>query len=316
MIQLFGPFLAAVLWGGSSALSQSLVERLGFQPHDTVLIINCDDLGMCHAENVATFECLTEGVATSATVMMPCPWVMEVVQWKQQHPEANLGVHLTLTAEWKRYRWAGVLGRALVPSLHDEEGYLFHDNEPLWESADPDEVYRECRAQVERAIELGLEPTHIDNHMGSLQTHPTLWQIYCRLGEEFDLPLRLAAPELYALMGAAGQRDVYTQKGLLGPDVLLHGLAIPVPEPDNIAEVPAYYNEILRRLQPGKVTELYLHTALDGPELEAIAGSHARRQADHDWLCAPETRQLIDELGIKLISYRPLRELQRKARQG
>jgi hypothetical protein len=89
-----------------------------------------------------------------------------------------------------------------------------------------------------------------------------------------------------------------------------------VPEPKSIAEVPAYYSQILRKLQPGKVTELYLHTALDGPELQAISGSHERRQADHDWLCAPETRKLIDELGIKLISYRPIKELQRKARQG
>jgi len=300
------------LAAASMTPAQSLVERLGFQPTDTVLIINCDDVGMCHAENLASFDCLTQGVATSGTVMMPCPWVMEVVQWKKEHPDAALGVHLTLTAEWQRYRWPGLLGRELAPSLHDEEGYLYHDNEPLWEHVDADQAYREGRAQVQRAIDLGLDPTHIDNHMGSLQTHPTLWQVYCRLGEEFNLPLRLAAPELYALMGAPGQRDVYTQKGVLGPDVLLHGPAIPVPEPKSIADVPAYYNEILRKLQPGKVTELYLHTALDGPELQAIAGSHERRQADHDWLCAPETRKLIDELGLKLISYRPIRDLQRK----
>ncbi len=295
------------------APAQTLVEKLGFQPTDTVLIINCDDFGMCHAENLGTFECLTQGVATSATVMMPCPWVMEAVQWKREHPDAALGVHLTFTAEWRRFRWPGVLGRTLCPSLHDEEGYLFHDNEPLWEHMNPEEVYREGRAQVERAIELGLDPTHIDNHMGSVQLHPTLWEVYCRLGEEFDLPLRLAAPELYDMLGAKGQRQVYTDRGVLGPDVLLTEPAIPVPEPKSIAEVPAYYNEILHKLQPGKVTELYLHTALDGPELEAISGSHARRQADHDWLCAPETRALIDELGIKLISYRPLRDLQRKA---
>lgn len=305
-------FFAMTIAGSATVDAQTLVERLGFRSTDTVLIINCDDLGMCHAENLATFNCLTNGVATSATVMMPCPWVMEVVQWKREHPEAALGVHLTLTAEWKRYRWAGVLGRQLCPSLHDEEGYLFRDNEPLWEHVNADEAYRECRAQVERAIELGLDPTHLDNHMGSLQLHPKLWEVYCRLGEEFNLPLRLASPELYTLLGAEGQRKVYDDKGILGPDVLLHGPAIPVPEPEDIADIPAYYNEILRKLQPGKVTELYLHTALDGPELQAIAGSHARRQADHDWLCAPETRQLIEDLGIKLISYRPLRQLQRQ----
>ena len=151
------PLLMIALAATSWASAQPLVQRLGFKPTDAVLIINCDDAGMCHAENLATFDCLTQGVATSATVMMPCPWVMEVVRWKQEHPDAALGVHLTLTAEWQRYRWPGVLGRALCPSLHDEEGYLFHDCEPLWEHVNADEAYKECRAQVERAIELGLD---------------------------------------------------------------------------------------------------------------------------------------------------------------
>jgi predicted glycoside hydrolase/deacetylase ChbG (UPF0249 family) len=305
--------LVALVLLASSAGAQSLVEQLGFQPTDKVLIINCDDLGMCHAENVATFECLTQGVATSATVMMPCPWVPEVVQWKKEHPEANLGVHLTLTAEWSRYRWPGVLGRELTRSLLDEQGYLPRDCEPLWEHVNLDEAYRECRAQVERAIELGLDPTHIDNHMGSVQLHPELWRVYLRLGQEFDLPLRLASEELYALMGAAGQRAEYTKAGVLGPDVLIHGPAITAKEPEGPADVPRFYAEILRSLKPGTVTEVYLHCGIDGPELQAIAGSHAMRQADHDWLCAPETRQLLDELGFKLISYRPIRDLQRKA---
>lgn len=298
----------------SSAVGQSLVERLGFGPTDTVLIINCDDFGMCHAENLATMEALTGGVATSATVMMPCPWVPEVVAWKQEHPEANLGVHLTLTAEWSRFRWQPILGRELVPSLIDEQGYMWEDCEPLWEHADGDEAYRECRLQVERAIELGLDPTHLDNHMGSLQLHPELWQVYFRLAKEFDLPLRLASQELYAMMGAGDRRAEYEKAGVLGPDVLMFGPVIPFEEPDSPADVPAYYEKILRALKPGQVTELYLHCALDGPELQAISGSHARRQADRDWLVSPATRQLIDELGIKLISYRPIRELQRSSR--
>lgn len=298
----------------SFAAGQTLVEKLGYGPTDKVLIINCDDFGMCHAENLATMEALTDGVATSATVMMPCPWVPEVVAWKKEHPEANLGVHLTLTAEWSRFRWQPVLGRQLVPSLVDEQGYMWRDCEPLWEHVDADEAYRECRAQVERAIELGLEPTHLDNHMGSLQTHPELWKVYFRLAQEFDLPLRMASEELYSMMGAAGRKAEYDKAGILGPDILMHGPAIPAEEPESPDEVPAYYEKILRALKPGAVTELYLHCAIDGPELQAISGSHARRQADRDWLVAPETRKLIDDLGIKLTSYRPIRELQRASR--
>lgn len=298
-----------------SGWAASLVERLGFRPGDKVLIINADDLGMCHAENVATFEALLDGVATSATVMMPCPWVPEVVEWKKQHPEADLGVHLTLTSEWKRYRWGPLLGREVVPSLVDEQGYMWEDCEPLWEHVNPDEAYRECRAQVEMAIRLGLDPTHLDNHMGSLQTHPKLWRVYFRLAKEFNLPVRMASEELYAMFGAAGRRAEYGKAGIVGPDVLLHGPAIPFPEPKSPQEVPAYYEKILRSLKPGTVTELYLHCAKDGPELQHIAGSHARRQADYEWLVSPRTRRLIEELGIKLIGYRPLRDLQRGKRQ-
>ncbi|MFQ6099183.1 MAG: ChbG/HpnK family deacetylase, partial [Armatimonadota bacterium] len=161
-------FFAAMVLATSSGAAQRLVERLGFAPDAKVLIINCDDLGMCHAENVGTFEALTDGVATSATVMVPCPWVPEVVQWKREHADASLGIHVTLTSEWTRYRWQPVLGRELVRSLVDEQGYMWRDCEPLWEHVDPDEAYRECRAQVQRAIDLGLDPTHLDNHMGSL----------------------------------------------------------------------------------------------------------------------------------------------------
>jgi predicted glycoside hydrolase/deacetylase ChbG (UPF0249 family) len=311
-MKIFGLVCLSVVLLGSAACAATLVERLGYHPTDRLLIINCDDFGMCHAENVGTFDALTKGVATSATVMMPCPWVPEVVEWRKQHPEANLGVHLTLTAEWSRYRWGPILGPAICPSLLDEQGYLPRDNEPLWPKAKPDEVYRECKAQVEKAIALGLDPTHIDNHMGSVQLHPDLWKVYLQLGKEYNLPLRLGSKALYALMGQPKQRDEYEAAGVLGPDVLMFGPEIPAEEPKDIAGVPAYYEKILRSLKPGTVTELYLHVALDGEELQNIAGSHARRQADHDWLVSPDTRKLIDDLGIRLISYRPIKELQRK----
>lgn len=305
-------FLAAATLVPSSTHAATLVERLGFQPTDKGLIINCDDVGMCHSENMASFDALTKGVATSATVMMPCPWVPEVVEWRKQHPEADLGVHLTLTAEWGRYRWGPLLGRELCPSLVDDQGYMPRDNEPLWTKVKADEAYRECQAQVEMAIRLGLDPTHIDNHMGSLQTHPELWKVYLRLGREFNLPLRLASKELYALMGQPKQREEYDKAGVLGPDVLMYGPEIPAKEPDTPAGAPAYYEQILRSLKPGMVTELYLHCGYDDVELQNIAGSHARRQADHDWLVSRETRKLIDDLGIKLIGYKALKELQRK----
>jgi hypothetical protein len=288
------------------------VAHLGFDPDARVLIINCDDFGMCHAENLGTFDALLHGVATSATVMMPCSWVPEVVAWKKQHPEANLGVHLTLTAEWEHYRWRPLLGLT-VPSLIDPTGYMWDDTDPLWAHVNEEQAYREARAQVELAIRLGLDPTHLDNHMGSLQLHPKLWRIYLRLAREFKLPLRLASAALYDALGAKGQRGEYDKVGILGPDNLIYPDAVLIPKPKTVEDLPAYYEKILRSLRPGTVTELYLHVGIDGPEFEAICGSHGWRQADHDWLVSPATRKLLDDLGIKLISYRPLRDLQRKS---
>ncbi|MBC7288106.1 MAG: polysaccharide deacetylase family protein [Armatimonadetes bacterium] len=312
--------LLAIVLGMSicctGARAGSLVEQLGFSRNSIVLIINADDLGMCHAENAATFDALLNGVATSATVMMPCPWVPEVVEWKRQHPEADLGVHLTLTSEWTRYRWGPVLGRDIVRSLVDRQGYMWRSCEELWRHVKPEEAYRECRAQVEMAIRLGLDPTHLDNHMGSLQLNPQLSEIYTRLAKEFNLPVRMASEELYAAMGAAGQRKVYAENGILGPDELIYPDALPFPEPKSKEEAPAYYEKILRSLRPGRVYELYLHCAIDSPELQKITGYHWRRQADYEWLVSPKTRELIEELGIKLIGYRPLRDLQRRLRRG
>ncbi len=290
---------------------KSLVEMLGFKPTDRVLIINADDFGMCHSHNVATIRAMTRGVCTSATVMMPTPWIWEVVEFKRQHPEADIGIHLTLTSEWRRYKWRPVLGLEMVPSLvNPDTGAMWAECEEVWAHANPDEIYRELRAQILLAIRLGLEPTHLDNHMGSLQTHPELWRIYLRLAREFDLPVRMASEELYAKFGAAGRRKIYAQRGILGPDVLIYGID-PPSDPDARAR---FYNALLEKLEPGKVTELYLHPAVESEELRNIAGSHRQRHGDYLWLISNETRRVIERLGIKLIGYRPIRELQRRLR--
>jgi hypothetical protein len=288
----------------------SLVERLGLKAQDRALIVNCDDVGMCHAENLASFEALTSGIATSATVMMPCPWVTEVARFKKEHPTADLGVHLTFTSEWEVYRWRPVLGLG-APSLISPEGTMWGDNDDVWKHATPEDLYREGRAQVELALALGLDPTHLDNHMGSIQLNIKLAEIYARLGKEFNLPLRLASDRLYALFGAPGHRKLYDDAGVLGPDELVYPGDLPVPEPEDPAGVPDFYAKVLGSLKPGTVTELYLHAAKDGPELESIAHSHRRRQADYEWLISPQARKLVEDLGIKLIGYRALRDLQR-----
>ncbi len=286
---------------------KNIAELLGYPPETKLLIINADDFGMSHATNLAVFDAFERGVLTSATVMMPTAWVKEVALWVEEHPEAAVGVHLTHTSEWKNYKWAPVAGRAAVPGMLAPDGYMWGGEEDVWAHATPQEAMAEAKAQIEYALSLGIEPTHIDSHMGTMQLHPDFWQVYLELSKEYRLPQRQASRELYNALGATGRKEAEREAGVLGPDVLIYSL----PNPKSLDDVPELYNNVLRNLTPG-LTELYLHPAIDGPEMQAISGSHARRDADYRWLVDPQTRELIDELGIKLISYRDLREAMRR----
>ncbi|MGC8846717.1 MAG: ChbG/HpnK family deacetylase, partial [Candidatus Hydrogenedens sp.] len=141
-----------------------LVERLGFPPDTKVLIINADDFGMNHATNMATIRALRVGGVTSSTVMVPCPWFPEAVSIIKENPKVSIGVHTTLTSEWGKYKWGPVLGRTAVPSLCDEMGYFYADVPFVYLNAKPEEVEKEVRAQIDKALSAGIDVTHIDSH--------------------------------------------------------------------------------------------------------------------------------------------------------
>src|SRR5690606_28198838 len=150
----------------------SLAQRLGYGPDDRLLIINCDDLGSCHAANVGTYEALREGVATSATLMVPCPWSRDAAS---RYRGEDVGVHLTLNAEHERYRWGPITH---APSLLDGDGGFPRTITDVWDHADLDEVRRELQAQIERAILWGFDVSHLDSHMGTVQLRPEFFDVY------------------------------------------------------------------------------------------------------------------------------------------
>src|SRR5262249_30108309 len=141
----------------------NLAERLGYAPDAKLLVINCDDLGSTRSANVGVYDALRNGVATSASLMVPCPWARDAAA---QHRGEDVGVHLTLNSEWETYRWGPITHSA---SLLDGDGGFPRTVEDTWEHADLDEVRRECRAQIERAIMWGFDVSHLDSHMGTLQ---------------------------------------------------------------------------------------------------------------------------------------------------
>ncbi len=273
----------------------SLAERLGHPPGARLLIVNADDLGFCHSANVGVFDCLRTGLVTSATLMVPCPWAREA---SARYRGEEIGVHLTLTAEHELYRWGPITH---APSLLGGDGGFPRTVEDVWDHADLDEVRRECRAQIERAILWGFDVSHLDSHMGALQMRPEFFDVYLDLALEFGLPLRMVGRRVEELLGfparqvAAEAGAVFTDETLLVPGV---------------GSRPTFQQH-LGRLKPG-VTEMFLHPAVDSPELRAITGDWEQRVDDHALVCDGSTlRDALAAADVTLIGYRSLRELAR-----
>jgi len=272
----------------------TLAERLGHPADARLLIVNCDALGCSHAANHGVYRALREGIATSASLMVPCPWAREAAS---HHRGEDVGVHLTLTAEFDLYRWGPITH---APSLLDGDGGFPRTNIDVWEHADLDEVRRELRAQVERAILWGFDVSHLDSHMGTLQLRPEFFDVYLDLAVEHGLPIRLSGASTQRAIGFPF-RDLAAAEGVLFPDRFVHVAGV--------GSRKAIERTVFD-LRPG-VTEVYIHPAVDTPELRAIDPSWAARVDDLDLALDPELRSLLDRAGVTLIGYRELRDAQR-----
>lgn len=275
-----------------------LAEQLGYGADSRLLIVNCDDLGSSHSANTAVYDALRNGAATSATLMVPCPWARGAAA---EYRGEDVGVHLTLNSEWDLYRWGPI---TQAPSLLDGDGGFPRTVADVWDHADLDEVRRECRAQLERAIFWGFDVSHVDSHMGTLQLRPEFFDVYLDLADEFRLPMRLSGPASERAIGFPF-RSLAAERGVLFPDNFVY--APSVGSREAVAQVIA-------ALEPG-VTEAYFHPAADTPELRAMAPDWSGRVDDHRYLVSEDgLRRQAEENGVVLIGYRELRELM--ARQG
>jgi predicted glycoside hydrolase/deacetylase ChbG (UPF0249 family) len=292
----------------------SLVERLGLPAGSKVLIINADDAGLLHAENLATIEAMKTGLVGSATVMTPSPWFPELVALAQENPLFDFGVHLTFTAEWQGFRYGPVLGPGAVPSLVDKQGYLLPSVAAFHASATPADVEAEGRAQIQRALAAGLDVSHLDMHMHVLGLDPRFFESYLRLATEFDLPVRFIPPSEELRRTQAGR---LRNAGIIFQDQIIVGADQTPGE-----TLQEYWRRKLRQLVPG-VTELYVHLSLDQPELRAMTGDDAFRTGWRDrveeariFTSDLELRRIVEAEGVKLLRWKDLRDLQRRERKA
>ncbi|HSD47628.1 MAG TPA: polysaccharide deacetylase family protein, partial [Pyrinomonadaceae bacterium] len=174
------------------AQQQTLAERLGYPKDAKLLIVHADDLGMSHSVNTATLKAFQTGLVNSGSIMVPCPWLSEIAAFARANPQADLGLHLTLTSEWTHFRWGPVTPKDRVTSLLDKDGYFRLTESEAAQKADPKEVELEIRAQIERAKALGIVPTHLDSHMGTLYQTKELFDVFLRVARENKLPVRVA----------------------------------------------------------------------------------------------------------------------------
>lgn len=273
----------------------SLAQRLGYPADAKLLIINCDDLGSSRASNMAVYEALRHGLATSATLMVPCPWARDAAA---EYRGEDVGVHLTLNSEWDTYRWGPI---TQSPSLLDGDGGFPRTIADTWDHADIDEVQRECRAQIERAILWGFDVSHLDSHMGSLQLRADFFDVYLEMAVEFDLPLRMAGASGEQITGFPYRR-LAADRGIVFPDhfVLVAGVG-------SRGDVTRCLTDLR-----GGVTEVCFHPALDTDELRASHPDWAGRVEDHACLCTDSSfADLVDRAGAVTIGFRALRDLQR-----
>lgn len=292
----------------AAASRKSLAERLGFKATDKILIVNCDDIGNSHASNAAVMDAMTNGLVTSATIMVPCPWFPEIAAYAKANPNADFGLHLTHTAEWKGYKWGPVASKSEVPGLVDEQGYLYPDIMQVYKNATPEQAYIEAKAQIKKALAAGIDVTHLDSHMGTLQYNDAYFQVYRRLANEFNLPIRMGSQDVLAAQGGGQQRGQLDSDGVIYPDYLIHGGR-------NKGEtIQEYWKRMLSDLKPG-VTELYIHASQPGEEIKHITNSWQDRAGEYELFTRdPEIRRLLESQNVKRIGYRALRDLQRKDR--
>ena len=245
----------------------------------------------------------------SGTIMVPCPWFPEIAQYAKSHPNSDFGIHLTHTSEWNGYRWGPVAPKNLVPGLLDADGYLWEDEEAVYKAAKPQEALIEGRAQIKKALAAGVDVSHIDSHMGTLQLNPEYLDVYLQLADEFNVPVRMAGAETLHRFGQKGLREKFTAKGIVFPDYFIYD---ELPQAKN--GVKKFWMGIVKNLKPG-VTELYIHAQVISDEAKAISGSWKTRAEEFETFTNdPDMKKLLQDQGIILIGYKPLRELQRKNR--
>lgn len=289
----------------SSQPGKNLAEMLGYPGDSKLLIIHADDMGLSHSVNTACIKAFDIKGITSGSIMVPCPWAPEIEAYVKDHPGLDVGIHLTMTAEWDLYKWGGISSSDQIASLLDKNYHFYSTVEELGKSAKATEAEKELRAQIDRALESGVKPTHLDTHMGSVLANPELIKIYLNLSEIYKLPVLF--PRAYLSWFPPD-----LAKSLDTKIFLVDNLFMLDPKMITAKWIDAYQKGI-EAMKPG-LNEMIVHLAIDNDEMQAISKGHddygsAWRQHDLDLVSSPEFKELLKTNHIILIGWREIRDI-------
>ncbi len=306
-------FMLSVMSTVSSATdaeAPTYAERLGWPAGTKAIIFHVDDAGMSHNSNMGAIKAIEDGVATSVSVMMPCSWAPEFADYFKSHPEVDAGVHLTLTAEWKNYRWGPVAGKPAVPGLMDGDGYLWHSVSDVVSHATADEVETEIRAQIDKALAMGITPTHIDSHMGTC-FQPGYIDRYVKVGIEKKIPILIMGGHMQYIGAEAGPLKPLVRS--IAQRVWDAGLPVIddlVTQPTSAKDYDQRKAELIKLLgdiKPG-ITEIIVHCTVQTEVFSHISGSGPTREAELRLLTDEHVKAFIKSKGIILTTWRELKK--------
>ena len=281
--------------------TETWAEKLGYPTGKKVLLLHMDDIGMCPEANTAAKRYIGNGELFSAAVMMPCPEAKSFISWAKDQPTADIGLHLTLTSEWKTYRWPPVTDASKVPGLIDAEGKLWRTVPDVVTHASAAEVEMEIRAQIEKCLALGYTPTHIDTHMGTLYASPEYVKVFFNVAQEYNIPanaIDLSDPEVV---------NKFKQQGYpINDEVIGIASEYRLPKLDNFGSVPkgstyeekrANFFKLIESLSPG-LTEIIFHPSVETENLKSITGSWQQRVWEAEMFSDPVVHEFLERQGI------------------
>ena len=296
--------LFSVLSLAVSAQGKTVQELLGYPKNAKLLIIHADDLGVTHSENAASISAMEKGSVNSASIMVPCPWFPEMAAYAHLHPEKDFGLHLTLTSEWKYYKWGPVTPAANVRGLVNKNGFFYSSVDSVIQNASAAEVEQEMRSQVMRAMQFGVTPTHLDAHMYTVHHNLGFLKSYLKVGHEFNIPV-------FIYRQVESTLNIKLDTVVSARDVIIDTI-LTAEVPNYKAGMSDFYTTGFKNLKPG-ITYLILHTAYDDDEMRAVTVEHegwgsAWRQADYNFFTSPECAKVLKENNIHLVTWREIRD--------